>query len=128
MKLLLDTHTFIWFVEDAPQLPAKVKNLIEDPQNKIFLSIVSLWEMAIKIQLKKLLISKSIEEIIHLSAQNGFILLPVLPIHIVRLSQLEFHHRDPFDRMIIAQGIVDDQVIVSKDAIFDNYKVRRIWK
>jgi len=64
MRLLLDTHTFIWFVEDAPQLPANVKNLIENSQNEIFLSIVSLWEMAIKIQLKKLDINKSIEEII----------------------------------------------------------------
>ncbi|MCA1760405.1 MAG: type II toxin-antitoxin system VapC family toxin [Bacteroidales bacterium] len=128
MKLLLDTHTFIWFVEDAPQLPANVKKLIENPQNEIFLSIVSLWEMAIKIQLKKLVISKSIEEIIHLLAQNGFILLPVIPIHIVRLSQLEFHHRDPFDRMIIAQGLTEQQKIVGKDIIFDKYNANRIWE
>jgi PIN domain nuclease of toxin-antitoxin system len=127
MRLLLDTHTFIWFVEDAPQLPANVKNLIENSQNEIFLSIVSLWEMAIKIQLKKLDINKSIEEIINLSNQNGFILLPILSEHIVRLSKLEFFHRDPFDRMIIAQGISENQTIVSKDIIFDKYKAKRIW-
>jgi len=127
MKLLLDTHTFIWFVEDAPQLPPNVKILIENPLNEIFLSIVSLWEMAIKIQLKKLDINKSIEEIINLSNQNGFILLPILSEHIVRLSKLEFFHRDPFDRMIIAQGISENQTIVSKDIIFDKYKAKRIW-
>lgn len=128
MKLLLDTHTFIWFVEDDSYLPQKLKLLIEEPQNEIFLSIVSLWEMAIKIQLKKLNINKSINEIINFSIENGFILLPILPEHIIRLSQLEFHHRDPFDRMIIAQGLAEQQKIVGKDITFDKYNANRIWK
>lgn len=128
MKLLLDTHAFIWFVEDDPNLPQKQKLLIEEPQNEIFLSIASLWEMAIKIQLKKLNINKSIKEIIDISIQNGFILLPILPEHIIQLSQLEFHHRDPFDRMIIAQGLAEKQIIIGKDIIFDKYNANRIWE
>ena len=83
--------------------------------------------MAIKIQLKKLDIDKSIKEIIDLAALNGFEILPILPEHIIKLTTLDFHHRDPFDRIIISQGLVEGQVIVSRDKIFDEYGVKRIW-
>lgn len=127
MKILLDTHAFIWFVEDDVQLPDRLKKLIENPSNEIYLSIASIWEIAIKIQLKKLTVNKSIKEIIDLVHNNGFELIPILPKHIIRLSDLEFHHRDPFDRMIIAQGLVENQEIVSKDKDFDSYGIKRIW-
>jgi PIN domain nuclease of toxin-antitoxin system len=128
MKILLDTHAFIWFVEDDDQFPESLKRIIEKPSNDIYLSIASIWEMAIKIQLKKLDIDKSIKEIIELVSFNGFELLPILPEHIIKLSSLDFHHRDPFDRIVIAQGLVENQVIVSRDKVFDKYGIRRIWK
>jgi len=128
MKILLDTHAFIWFVENDNLLPNKIKQFIEKPTNEIFLSIASIWEMAIKIQIKKLVIDKSIERIIELSTLNGFELLPILPEHIIKLTSLELHHRDPFDRIIIAQGLVENQQIVSRDEIFDNYNINRVWK
>jgi PIN domain nuclease of toxin-antitoxin system len=127
MRLLLDTHAFIWFVENDEHLPLAVKEIIENPKNEIFLSIASIWEMAIKIQLKKLNINKSIEDIIELTSINYFQLLPIMPNHIVRLSTLSFFHRDPFDRIIIAQGLYEKMSIVGRDLLFDDYKVKRIW-
>lgn len=127
MKILLDTHAFIWFVENDSLLPNNIKRIIEKPTNVIYLSIASMWEMAIKMQLKKLDIDKTIEEIIDLVAFNGFELLPILPEHIVRLTTLDFYHRDPFDRIIIAQGLVENQEIVSRDKVFDYYGIKRIW-
>jgi PIN domain nuclease of toxin-antitoxin system len=127
MKILLDTHSFIWFVEDDPRLTIGIKRIIEKPSNEIYLSIASIWEMAIKMQLKKLMINKSIEEIIDLAILNGFELLPILPEHIIKLTTLDFHHRDPFDRIILAQGLVENQEIISSDVIFDSYGIKRIW-
>ena len=128
MKLLLDTHALIWFVEDKSELPRSIKNEIEQESNQIYVSMASLWEIAIKMKLGKLDLSKSIEEIMGATLQNGFELLPILPEHIVRLSALDFFHRDPFDRMIIAQGLDEQMTIVGKDEIFDSYGVHRIWK
>jgi PIN domain nuclease of toxin-antitoxin system len=128
MRILLDTLVFIWFVEDDPQLADRTKLIIEKSTNNIYLSIASIWEIAIKMQLKKLDIEKTIEEIIDLVAINGFELLPILPEHIFRLTTLDFHHRDPFDRIIISQGLVENQAIVSRDKVFDDYGVTRIWK
>jgi PIN domain nuclease of toxin-antitoxin system len=107
-------------------LTVGIKRIIEKPSNEIYLSIASIWEMAIKIQLKKLMINKSIEEIIDLAIKNGFELLPILPEHIIKLTTLDFHHRDPFDRIIIAQGLVENQEIISSNEIFDSYGIKRI--
>lgn len=128
MRILLDTHAFIWFAEDDMQLDHSIKSFIEKPTNNIFLSIASIWEMAIKLQLDKLKVDKSISEIINLVTLNGFDLLPILPVHIIKLTTLKFHHRDPFDRIIIAQGLVENCKIVSKDKAFDEYGVDRLWK
>ena len=128
MRILLDTHAFIWFAEDDSQLNQTIKKTIEKPTNDIFLSIASIWEMAIKMQLNKLKINKSIEEIIDLVTLNGFELVPILPDHIIKMTTLNFYHRDPFDRIIIAQGLDENFKIVSRDKIFDNYGIERIWK
>ncbi len=128
MKILIDTHAFIWFAEDDSQLDETMKRLIEKPANDIFLSIASIWEMAIKMQLKKLNLDKSIEDIIDLVTLNGFEFLPILPNHIIKLTTLDFNHRDPFDRIIIAQGLYENLKIMSRDTIFDEYGVTRIWK
>ncbi len=128
MQILLDTHAFIWFVEADSLLPQNLKSNLENPKNEIFLSMASIWEMGIKMSLGKLKINKTIEEIIELAEWNGFQILPILPSHIVRLCQLEFHHRDPFDRMLLAQCLSENLVIASTDSIFDSYGVNRIWE
>jgi PIN domain nuclease of toxin-antitoxin system len=91
-------------------------------------SIASLWEISIKTSLNKLILNVSINDIVNLIVENGFEFLPILPGHIIKNNTLEFHHRDPFDRMIIAQGLYEEIVIVGKDEAFDKYHVTRIWK
>jgi PIN domain nuclease of toxin-antitoxin system len=127
MRILIDTQAFIWFVENDRQLPVKIKKELEVSGNSIIISVASLWEMAIKMSLDKLQISCDIEEMIDKVYSNGFEILPILPIHIIKLSKLEFIHRDPFDRIIISQSLSEDLQIVSSDKIFDDYGVRRKW-
>ncbi len=128
MRLLLDTHAFIWFVDNDKKLPNNAKIQIENPNNTIFISIASLWEIAIKISLEKLDVSVSIEEMVNLIYENGFEILPILPENIIMISSLDFHHRDPFDRIIITQGLHEQIKIVGKDRVFDKYGIKRIWK
>ena len=123
MKLLIDTQSFIWFVENDKQLPLKIKNELEDHNNTIIISIASLWEMAIKMSLGKLNLSCDIEKMIDKLYQNGFEILPILPEHIIKLSTLVYFHRDPFDRIIISQGLTENIPIVSSDDVFDEYNV-----
>jgi PIN domain nuclease of toxin-antitoxin system len=127
MELLVDTNAFLWFCEDNPKLSNKAKQCIENPNNINFLSMASLWELAIKISLKKINLKISFERFIELIQENGFKLLTITPEHTLQVSELKFHHRDPFDRLIIAQGIVEDIPIISVDEIFDNYQINRIW-
>ena len=128
MKLLVDTQSFIWFVENDKQLPSKIKNELEDPDNTIIISIASLWEMAIKMSLGKLKLSCDIAKMIDKLYQNGIEIFPILPKHIIKLTTLEYLHRDPFDRIIISQGLSENMTIVSSDEVFDDYKVTRKWK
>lgn len=127
MKLLLDTHAFIWFVENDANLPVKLRNQIEDTDNEIFISIVSLWEIAIKTSLGKLEMAIDLPTIINKIEENGFVILPIFPEHTVYVSSLHFHHRDPFDRMLIAQTIIEKLKIISKDGVFDSYGVDWLW-
>jgi PIN domain nuclease of toxin-antitoxin system len=127
MRILIDTQAFIWFVENDKQLPVKIKKELEDSGNSIIISIASLWEMVIKISLDKLQMCCDIEEMIDKIYLNGFEILPILPIHIIKLSKLDYIHRDPFDRIIISQSLSEDFQIVSSDRIFDDYGVRRKW-
>jgi len=127
MRILVDTQAFIWFVEDDKQLPAKIKIELEDIDNSIVISIASLWEMAIKMTLGKLQLGCNIEEMIDKVYQNGFEILPILPDHIIKLSKLDYFHRDPFDRIIISQGLSENMVIVSSDKVFDEYSIKRKW-
>ena len=127
MKLLLDTHAFIWFVENDANLPIKLKTQIEDTDNEIFISIVSLWEIAIKTSLGKLEMAIDLPTIINKIEENGFVILPIFPEHTVCVASLPFHHKDPFDRILIAQTIVEKLKIISKDGIFDSYGVDWFW-
>ena len=125
MRILVDTQAFIWFVEDDNQLPEKIKIELEDIDNSIVISIASLWEMAIKMTLGKLQLGCNIEEMIDKVYQNGFEILPILPDHIIKLSKLDYFHRDPFDRIIISQGLSENMVIVSSDKVFDEYSIKK---
>lgn len=127
MKLLIDTQAFIWFVENDKELPLKIKSILEDSESEILISIATLWEIAIKTSLGKLIMKSDIERLINNLYKMGFEILTILPEHIIKLSSLEHVHRDPFDRIIISQGLFEKIPIVSIDEIFDVYKVKRIW-
>lgn len=128
MNLLLDTHTFLWFVDGSSRLSSRARELIEHEGNTSLLSIASLWEMAIKISLGKLVSEQPFQEfMLKQIADNGFGSAHIRIDHIAEVVSLPFHHRDPFDRMLIAQCVVDDLSIVSADSIFDKYPVHRLW-
>ncbi len=128
MNILLDTHAFIWFISGDPKLSERARTEIENPDNLKLVSIASLWEMGIKISLGKLTLKKPFGELIPRQMEiNGFELLHVKIGHVAKLTSLAFHHRDPFDRMLASQCMVDALSIVSCDETFDNYAVKRIW-
>lgn len=128
MRLLLDTHTFIWYVTDNPRLSANVKLLIEDENNEKLVSIASIWEMAIKHSIGRLNFSLPFMEFVgqQLSVSN-IGLLEINLNHIEVVASLPLHHRDSFDRLIIAQSIAEQIPVLSVDAIFDVYAIARLW-
>jgi PIN domain nuclease of toxin-antitoxin system len=128
VRLLLDSHTLLWFVEDDPQMPDPVKELIEDEQHDKYVSVASVWELAIKVGLGKLTLAKPIEIYLpEVVEQNGFLILPVTTPHALLVAKLPFHHKDPFDRLLIAQSLHETMPIVGIDAVFDSYGVTRYW-
>jgi PIN domain nuclease of toxin-antitoxin system len=131
MKLLLDTHTFLWFINGDPQLSTTARNLIEDEANSSYVSAASFWEMAIKLSLGKLTLQHPFGTFIPAQMQqNGFITLDITISHTAHLTTLPFplvDHRDPFDRLLIAQATVERMPIISRDAQFDAYTVSRLW-
>lgn len=128
MKLLLDTHSFLWFVEDDPHMPDHVKDLIEDEQHEKYFSIASAWELAIKVGLGKLTLSLPLEIYLPDSLQrNGIGLLPITLNHAIHVASLPLHHKDPFDRLLVTQSLLDAMPIISVDAILDSYGVTRLW-
>lgn len=108
MNLLLDTHSFLWVVGDAEKLSASVNDTIQDRRNSLYLSLVSIWEMQIKIQLGKLTLPDALPNVIREQQEvNALQLLRIDPEHIYALDALPQYHRDPFDRLLIAQALVD---------------------
>lgn len=128
MQLLLDTHTFIWFISGDQALPQRALNAIKDTDNKCYISIASIWEIAIKFSLKKLELKSDFDNIIDFLAANDIEILPINFQHLQKVIGLEFHHRDPFDRIIIAQGLVENLTIITKDENFPKYTDRLLWK
>jgi PIN domain nuclease of toxin-antitoxin system len=128
MRLLLDTHAFLWWVADARELSTRARAVIGDSKNECFVSAASCWEIAIKISIGKLELDGTVERFIpeHLSV-NGFQELPVEIRHAARVSRLSFHHRDPFDRLLVCQALEEHLAIVSADPIFRRYGLKRIW-
>ena len=127
MPILLDTHTFIWFINDSPELSSAAASLIGS-EVKVLLSIGSLWEIAIKVKLGKLTLPSAFETFIpEQLALNDIELLPIQMDHLTIISKLPLHHRDPFDRLIIAQATAADMSVISIDTAFDAYGITRIW-
>ena len=127
MRCLIDTHTFLWFIEDSPQLSAGAKNLLESDVD-VLLSVASLWEIAIKVSIGKLSVPDAYERFIPQQvAANDIEVLPISVAHLSVVAALPFHHRDPFDRLIIAQGMAEKVEIVSGDGEFDAYPIKRFW-
>lgn len=127
MKYLIDTHTFIWFTNGDAQLSNKARLLIEDIQNNIYLSAASIWEMAIKYSMGKLNLNKAFDEVWNDVQNNQITLLTIDFEATLVLSALPFHHKDPFDRMIIAQAQQLNIPIIGKDEIFKNYPITLVW-
>jgi PIN domain nuclease of toxin-antitoxin system len=128
MKLLLDTHAFLWFIEGNQNLSLTAKNAIESPTNQRYLSIASLWEIAIKVSIGKLEIGMTLTELVKREVYgNAIDLLEIQSQHLDTLAALPFHHKDPFDRLILSQGLTEKIPIVTKDGLFANYPVTLIW-
>ncbi len=127
-RYLLDTHTFIWWVADSPKLATAANKTISSLENECFLSLASVWEMAIKISLGKLKLATSLRNFITGNiAANDFKMLPMDFCHINKIESLPFHHRDPFDRLLIAQAITEKMPIISADTAFNAYDIERVW-
>ncbi|GAB4426752.1 MAG: type II toxin-antitoxin system VapC family toxin [Anaerolineae bacterium] len=127
MKFLLDTHTFLWFANDSQQLSLEAKNLIESDVD-LLLSVASLWEIAIKTSLGKLTLPDDYDKFIPQQiALNDVEILPINLAHLNVVARLLFHHRDPFDRLLVAQAIVENIPIISADSSFDAYSIHRQW-
>ena len=127
MQLLLDTHAMIWFVTGSSMISQKAKTAIQNTQNDCFLSIASLWELSIKISLGKFTLNMSELALMNELRRLKIDILPIAVPHTQAIISLPMHHRDPFDRMLIAQAMVDGLTIVSADTKFSKYKANILW-
>ena len=125
MRLLLDTHVFIWWADQQESLSATALSALKDEANELLLSVASVWEMQIKVQLGKLRLSRPLRELVESQVEmNDLKILPVGLAHVLVLDTLPFHHKDPFDRLLIAQSIQEDVTLVSADPEFPAYSVK----
>lgn len=125
-QILLDTHALIWFVSNDAKLPDTVREKIETSKT-VFFSIVSLWEIAIKLNIGKLSLKGEFENIEPRMVEAGITTLPVTFADTVQYRHLPLHHRDPFDRILVAQAINYNLVLISRDIAFDAYPIQRMW-
>jgi len=131
MNLLLDTHAFIWYAEGSAELSKDARQAIENVENQCFVSMTSLWEMSVKVGLNKLELQGSFADVLQDVQDNGFELLSITFSHVLLNAQLDWHHKDPFDRLLVAQTIEERMNLVSRDDILSKYfvntSIRRIW-
>lgn len=127
MPLLLDTHTLLWFYSGDSQLPDHIKEEIENTNNQCFLSIASVWEITIKLGTGKLELDNSLNELFQFITRNQIEILPIEFNHLLRLERLPNHHKDPFDRIIIAQSFEENLPIYTKDSFFQDYGILVRW-
>ncbi len=124
MKFLLDTHAFLWWLADDDKLGRQARKWVEDPANDILISMVSLWEIALKVRIGKL--EADTKEIANIIQRDGFTLLDMSLKHILALRELPIHHRDPFDHLLMAQAITEDATFLSEDRNAARYPVRTV--
>lgn len=127
MNYLLDTHTLIWFLKGENELSKKIVKTIENSDATVYVSIASIWELSIKISLGKFSFPNGIEGFIKLVEENGFEILPITLADTIKISSLEYIHRDPFDRIMIAQSLGNDLIIITKDSHIKKYTVKTLW-
>lgn len=127
MRYLLDTHVFVWLATDDSQLTPVARAILGDSGQDCFLSAASIWEMAIKSSLGKLSLATSLERIVRGGVERGLRLLDVTCDHAYLVERLPFHHRDPFDRILVAQAMQEGMGLISRDQRLDAYTVARIW-
>lgn len=128
MRLLLDTHAFLWWIEGTPAVGRRARAAVSNPDNEILFSIASCWELAIKLSLGKLRLTQKLDRfLVEQLTLNGFSLLDLELRHVVRVADLPFHHRDPFDRLLVAQALEDGLAVVSADRVWRKYGVTLVW-
>ena len=127
MNILLDTHAIKWFFDGDERLSQSAIDAICHYENDVYVSVASLWEVAIKLSIGKLQVNGGIDKFIEAVYENGFILLDVAPEHISTVTKLPFIHRDPFDRMLVAQALIGDMAIITVDPNIKGYNVTTIW-
>lgn len=128
MRLLLDTHSFLWFITADPRLSPPAQQLLARGSNQLLLSLASVWEVAIKVSIGRLPLPAPLDPFVPEQLElNRIELLPITLEHTFEVARLPLHHRDPFDRLIIAQAIREGVPVVSADAAFDGYPVQRLW-
>jgi PIN domain nuclease of toxin-antitoxin system len=128
MKLLLDTHSFIWWANEPEKLSPQARAACEDDHNSLLLSVASIWEMQIKLQLGKLKLNVPLRTLIEDQQRtNDVQILNIVMGHVLALDTLPLHHKDPFDRLLIAQSNVEELFVVTKDEVFSSYPVKLIW-
>ena len=128
MRVLVDTHVFLWWVEGHRALPATARAALADRENECLISMVSAWELAIKAGLGKLKLALPMKRyVVENVAANGFRMLDIQMAHVGRIETLDPHHGDPFDRLLIAQALEEKLAVVTADPVFRKYGVKRIW-
>jgi len=128
MRLLLDTRAFLWWLDDAPQLTVAASGAIGNANNECYVSLASCWELAIKSSLGKLQLAKPVERFVSEQlAANSFTLLSIELRHVAKVQKMPFHHRDPFDRLLIAQAMTEKLTLVTADRAFSDYPVKTLW-
>ena len=128
MRVLVDTHVFLWWVEGDRALPVKARAALADQENECLISLVSAWELAIKAGLGKLKLALPVKRyVVEHVAANGFRMLDIQIAHVGRVETLDPHHGDPFDRLLIAQALEEKLPVVTADPVFRRYGVKRIW-
>lgn len=128
MRLLLDTHAFLWWVSDDPALPNRVRRQLSAPRNEVFVSAVSVWEIVVKAALGKLTIPLPAERFVpEQLVANGFEALPLSITHALAVDRLPAHHRDPYDRLLVAQAVTEGMTIASGDQQIAAYPVKIVW-
>ena len=128
MRALLDTHALLWWLSDDPALSKPARKLIAETNNTVIVSAASAWEVATKVRLGKLATAAELAaDFVGIVAREGFELLPIAPDHAIRAGLLPGPHKDPFDRMLIAQAQAEGVPVVTNERVFDTYGIRRIW-